>query len=75
MLASSRYLAPIFDPATFASRVYRFDSYVKSDLVASYRLPPLRVFAKVENLFGQEIFASGFPTPGRYALAGIALEF
>jgi iron complex outermembrane receptor protein len=74
-LASSSYLAPIFDPVTFASRVYRFDGYVKSDLVASCRLSPLRLFAKVENLFDQEIFESGFPTPGRYALAGIAFEF
>ena len=76
LVASSSYLAPIFDPATFASRVYRFASFVKSDLAASYRFPAgIRIFGKVENLFDQQIFASGFSTPGRYALVGAAFEF
>ena len=75
MVASSSYLAPIFDATTFTTRVYRFEGYAKSDVVASYRLAPLRVFAKVENLFDQAIFESGFKTPGRYALAGVAFEF
>jgi iron complex outermembrane receptor protein len=79
LVATSSYVAPIFDLATFGSRVYRFDGYAKADLVVSYRVPlasaGLRLLGKVENLFDQEIHASGFPTPGRYALAGIALEF
>ena len=76
LVASSSYLAPIFDPATFASRVYRFAGFVKSDLAASYRFPAgIRLFGKVENLFDQQIFESGFRTPGRYALVGAAFEF
>ncbi|HJS73489.1 MAG TPA: TonB-dependent receptor, partial [Vicinamibacteria bacterium] len=76
LLATSSYLAPIFDLSTFVSRVYRFDGYVKADLVASYRLPiALRLFGKVENLFDETIDASGFRTPGRYAIAGVAYEF
>jgi outer membrane cobalamin receptor len=79
LLASSSYLAPIFDNDTFTSRVYRFDGYAKADLVAAYRFPVgstgLRLFGKVENLFDQTIHASGFVTPGRYAVAGVAYEF
>ena len=37
--ASSNYLAPIFDPATFRSVVYRFDGIVKADRGANYTLP------------------------------------
>ena len=76
LVASSSYLAPIFDPGAFASRVYRFESYVKSDFVASYRFEAgFRLFGKVENLFDQQIFESGFRTPGRYALVGAAFDF
>jgi iron complex outermembrane receptor protein len=76
LLATSSYLAPVFDLSTFQSRVYRFDGYVKADLVLSYRLPVgLRLFGKIENLLDETIDASGFRTPGRYALAGVAYEF
>jgi len=79
LFASSEYLAPIFDLTTFTSRVYRFDGFAKADLVASYRVPlratGLRLFAKVENLFDARIFESGYPTPGRTAVAGLGLEF
>src|SRR6185503_13482054 len=37
--ASSDYLAPIFNPVTFASRGYRFRGLAKVDLGASYTLP------------------------------------
>ena len=79
LLATSSYLAPVFDLSTFQSRVYRFDGYVKADLVGSIRLPVggtgLRIFGKIENLLDETIHASGFRTPGRYALAGVAYEF
>ncbi len=76
LVALSSYLAPIFDPGTFTSRVYRFESYFKSDFVASYRFDAgLRLFGKIENLFDQQIFESGFRTPGRYALVGAAFDF
>jgi iron complex outermembrane receptor protein len=63
LLATSSYLAPIFDLTSFQSRVYRFDGYAKADLVASYRLPlggtRLRLFGKIENLLDETIHASG----------------
>jgi iron complex outermembrane receptor protein len=78
--ATSDYLAPIFDPATFNSLVYRFRGLLKADAGASYRLPlgesrALRFFGVVENLFGREYYESGFRTPGRTARAGAQLNF
>jgi len=79
--ASSNYIAPISDPATFASRGYRFNGLAKADLGASYAVPlngekrQLRFFSYVENLFDQEYFESGFRTPGRTARAGASFTF
>ncbi|MET0622608.1 MAG: TonB-dependent receptor [Pyrinomonadaceae bacterium] len=80
LVASSDYLAPIFDPATFANRAYRFDGMRKGDLTAGYTFPlsesrRLRLFGKIENVFGQDYFENGFRTPGRQARAGAALHF
>jgi iron complex outermembrane receptor protein len=79
LYASSSYLAPIFDPVTFESRAYRFDGYVKADLVGSYRIAlgntGLRLFGRIENLLDETIYASGFLTPGRYATFGLSYEF
>jgi vitamin B12 transporter len=78
--ASSNYLAPIFDPATFGSVVYRFDGIRKADAGANYTLPltesrSLRFFGYVENLFGREYFENGFRTPGRTGKAGAQFSF
>ena len=76
LLATGSYLAPIFDPMTFVNRVYRFSKTVKSDLSASFYLPKnVRLFGKIDNILNQEIYENGFRVPGRYALAGLALEF
>ncbi|MDQ3652378.1 MAG: TonB-dependent receptor, partial [Acidobacteriota bacterium] len=80
LAASSKYLAPVSDNRTFASRVYRFDGIIKADVVVSYTLPlddarSLRFFGKVENLFDRENYESGFRTPGRTARAGAAFNF
>lgn len=76
LVGSSSYLAPVFDPTTFTSRVFRFESSVKSDVAVSYRFPAgIRAFGKIENLFDEQIFESGFRTPGRYALVGAAFDF
>jgi vitamin B12 transporter len=78
---SSNYLAPIFDPITFASRGYRFKGLAKADLGASYSLPlggekrQLRFFGYVDNLFDREYFESGFRTPGRTGRAGASFIF
>jgi vitamin B12 transporter len=80
LAATSDYLAPIFDPLSFGSLVYRFDGALKADAGASYRLPltesrSLRFFGVVENLFRREYFESGFRTPGRTARAGAQFSF
>lgn len=80
LVASSDYLAPIFDSNTFASRAYRFSGIAKADLGGSYTWPltesrSLRFFGYVDNLFGREYFESGFRTPGRTGRAGASLSF
>jgi vitamin B12 transporter len=76
----SDYLAPLFDPVTFSSRPYVFDSQARVDLVAGYRLRltegrVLRLFARLDDALDQDRFESGFRTPGRAAFAGAELEF
>ena len=80
LAATSDYLAPVFDPSTFASRVYRFGASARADTGASYTVPfderrALRFFGLVENLFGRDIYESGFRTPGRTGRAGAQLNF
>jgi vitamin B12 transporter len=80
LAATSDYLAPVFDPASFASRIYRFGGTARADAGGSYTLPinesrSLRFFGVVENLFGRTYYESGFRTPGRTARAGAQLNF
>jgi iron complex outermembrane receptor protein len=79
LAVSDSYLAPIFDPVTFASRSYRFDGMVKADLGASYTFrlagKGLRFFAKVANLFNEKYYESGFRTLRRTGVAGVVFEF
>lgn len=80
LAATSDYLAPVFNPATFASLVYRFDGVLRADAGASYTLPlaesrSLRFFGLVENLTGREYCESGFRTSGRTARGGAQLSF
>jgi iron complex outermembrane receptor protein len=80
LAASNNYLAPIFDPATFSSVVYRFDGIIKADAGANYTLPlgearSLRFFGYLENLFGREYYENGFRTPGRTGKAGAQFSF
>lgn len=77
---TSNYLAPVFNPATFGSLVYRFDGTRKADVGASYTVPlaesrSLRLFGLVENVFGHEYFENGFRTPRRTARAGAQFNF
>ncbi|MEJ7619123.1 MAG: TonB-dependent receptor [Pyrinomonadaceae bacterium] len=78
--ASSDYLAPLYDPAAFASRAYRFRGIAKADLGASYTLPltdsrSLRFFGYADDLFDREYFENGFRTPGRTGRAGATFIF
>jgi iron complex outermembrane receptor protein len=80
LAASDSYLAPILDPVTFASRTYRFEGIVKADLVASYNMRVsergrLRLFGKIANLFDRTYFESGFATPGRVGMGGVAFAY
>ncbi len=80
LIATSDYLAPIFDNRTFASRAYRFSGQRRADVTASYTLPlgesrSLRFFGKLENLFDREFYENGFRTPGIEGRAGASLSF
>ncbi len=77
-LASSNYLAPIY--GSTVTQTYSFSGIHKVNLGASYRLPlseyrAVRFFVRGENLLGQSYFESGFPAPGRTAMAGTQVEF
>jgi len=79
-VSSSSFLAPLFDPLTFASRAFQFGGIRKADLGASYRLPlsdyrSLRFHFKVDNLFDRDYYENGFRTPGATGIAGVQFEF
>ncbi|HEY2932396.1 MAG TPA: TonB-dependent receptor [Acidobacteriota bacterium] len=80
LIASSGYLAPFFDPKTFATRAFRFDGIVKTDLGASYTVPVsdsirLRLHGKVDNIFDRHYYENGYRTPGAAGILGMKLEF
>ncbi|HEX8119508.1 MAG TPA: TonB-dependent receptor, partial [Pyrinomonadaceae bacterium] len=80
LVASSDYLAPIFDPGTFTNRAFRFRGLRKGDLTAGYTFPlsesrRLRLFGKIENVFDRDYYENGFRTPGINGRAGAALYF
>jgi iron complex outermembrane receptor protein len=75
-IASGNYLAPVYDPASFSSRAYRFGGAGRVDVTLSYRFPladskQLRLFGKVGNLFDHTYFENGFRTPAATAVVGI----
>jgi len=78
LLASSDYLEPIFGDVSTA--VYRFGGIHKAGLGGSYRLPlsehkAIRFFVRADNIFNQNYFEDGFPTPGRTGMGGMQFEF
>jgi len=80
LIASSSYLAPLFDANSFSSRAFEFEGLAKADLGASYRWPlsenrAVRFFGKVENLFDRNYYESGYRTPGATAVGGLQFEF
>ena len=80
LAASSNYLAPIYSPADFLSRVFRFPGMHTVDLGASYRLPlsefrAVRFFGRVTNLLNQNYYEAGFRTAGIGAYGGAQFEF
>jgi vitamin B12 transporter len=78
LLASSNYLEPIFGEVSTV--VYRFGGIHKAGVGASYRLPlsehkAIRFFVRADNIFNQNYFEDGFPTPGRTGMGGMQFEF
>ncbi|HXA64354.1 MAG TPA: TonB-dependent receptor [Bryobacteraceae bacterium] len=78
LLASSDYLEPIFGDVSTA--VYRFGGIHKAGVGGSYRLPlsehqAIRFFVRADNIFNQNYFEDGFPTPGRTGMGGMQFEF
>jgi vitamin B12 transporter len=82
-LATSDYLAPVFDTNsfTFQTYVYRFRGNRRADLTGGYTIPfrqeklNLRVYGTIENLFDYEYFENGFRTVGRNARLGLSFGF
>jgi outer membrane cobalamin receptor len=82
-LATSDYLAPIFDTNnfTFQTYVYRFDGNRKADLTAGYAIPfrneklNLRLYGTIENLFDYDYYENGFRTAGRAGRVGLSFGF
>jgi len=82
-LATSDYLAPIFDTNnfTFNSYVYQFKGARKGDLTARYEIPAnedkLRfvLFGTIENIFDYDYYENGFRTFGRTGRVGFGVSF
>lgn len=82
-LATSNYLAPIFDSnnLTFQTYIYRFDGNRKADLTGSYEILTsgeklrFRLFGTIENLFDDDYYENGFRTSGRTVRGGLSLNF
>ena len=82
-LATSDYLAPVFDTNnfTFQTYVYRFKGNRRADLTSGYTIPfrgeklNLRLYGTIENLFDYEYFENGFRTVGRNARLGLSFGF
>ena len=77
-IASSDYLVPIYGAG--GTRVFQFAGLEKADLGLSYRQPlgefrAIRWFGKVDNIFHQTYYESGFRTAGTGARGGMSFEF
>ncbi len=62
------------------SRRLVFDGPIKADLVLRYSLPlqlerRVEVYTKIENVFNNEYYEGGFPTPGAWAIAGLRFNY
>lgn len=80
VVATDKYLFPIYDPDTFNDLPFRFAGQKDAALALNYRIPlgesrAVRLFGKVDNLFDRTYYAEGFPTAGLTALGGMQFEF
>ena len=61
-------------------RAFRYPGFTKAAIVSGYRLIdharlPLRAYVKVDNLFDQTYYESGWRSLGRTAIAGLSVGF
>ncbi len=83
LLATSNYLAPVFDTNNFSFQtyVYRFKGNRQADLTGGYTFGfrkeklSLCVFGTIENLFDYEYFENGFRTSGISGRLGLSFGF
>jgi vitamin B12 transporter len=71
------YLYPLYG---FEAYAYRFRGPKQLGISAGYSIPvregmSLRFYGRVSNVLNQEFFEEGFPTPGRWAVGGMRLNF
>ncbi len=69
-----------FDPAVGYLQAYEFPGFTKANLTASYRVwerekKSARVYVKIDNLFNQTYYVSGFLAPRATFVTGIAYAF
>ncbi len=69
-----------YDPFVGYLQAYLFPGYGKSDMVASYRIwagetRSARVYGKVDNLFNQTNYVSGFLAPHATFVTGVGYSF
>jgi iron complex outermembrane receptor protein len=82
-VGESSYLFPLYgyDAAfNYQPFAYRFAGPRLLGLSAGYSLPlgerlTARFYARVSNTLGQNYYAEGFATPGRWAVGGVRLSF
>ncbi|HVF30675.1 MAG TPA: TonB-dependent receptor [Pyrinomonadaceae bacterium] len=81
LLATSSYVAPVFNNTTFASFPYRFEGNRRVDVTAGYTFPlkgdgmNLRLFGTLENVLDNKYYENGFRTPGINGRAGLSFVF
>ncbi len=69
-----------YDPAVGYLQAYLFPGYGKADIVASYKFwtseqKSARVYGKVDNLFNETSYVSGFLAPRATFITGIGYSF
>jgi len=62
------------------TRAFDLDGYVKADLTGKYVLPvgettSIEIYGKVENLFNQRFYETGYRAPGTWAIGGMRFLF
>ena len=77
LFALSEY---VLSPYGALGRRMVFDGPVKADVVIRYDLPvsdskTLELYGKVENMFNNDYYESGFGSPGLWAIGGMRLNF